>query len=292
MVKEAQIFVSEAEPNTFVLRKSFDPLTLCGSLASSRPFERTADVFEYGDWIFSGVETAIEQLKVVDRPRLRRTAVDSESSGNPVFGGRFNFRAQAGTDEPADVPYPFDERYSVNPNAAVEKLCWDVSFTGTPTARDATRFLFSHLVDAPPPEQHLLYSAIVKISSPSLVFDVAWEEYSKFGYEGRLIIAANTMSMFEARAWDVLNKIVALRVPECEYFVFTITYLRGISRQQRLALLAELAMNPDISTQWRVLEAVGQFPQKESIAVLQNLTQSDSPDVRAEATERLSEINH
>jgi hypothetical protein len=165
------------------------------------------------------------------------------------------------------------------------------SLLGKITAEETTDRLFPLLFEGSLYDRRRAYGWLRWLGNPSAVLSAGLRAYRLYGYEGHLNEAVSLLTDLGAASWPALRRWAQRGGPESEALVDLIVTLPGVPDQERLQVLASLAMSPDESTRRRILEAVGHLPPNDGRALLSRLARSDAPedDVKDEARELIDE---
>jgi hypothetical protein len=88
-----------------------------------------------------------------------------------------------------------------------------------------------------------------------------------------------------------LQTLVQSEHPQCGMFIPVIAHLRGVSSQNRLALLETLASNPDVYVRYSLLDEISSLPNDEARPLLQILSHDIDPDIAEQAQSYLTALS-
>jgi hypothetical protein len=120
---------------------------------------------------------------------------------------------------------------------------------------DETDKRFAVLVKARSPRRSPEFSLLVSRATAREILAVALKQYERYGYEGRLSLAADLLSEMGDEGWKALRELCDTSRPECAYFVDAIAASRGVRRADRVDALRRLASNPDPEVRAGVLNS-------------------------------------
>jgi hypothetical protein len=176
----------------------------------------------------------------------------------------------------------FAAEFKTEPFEAIRTLRVFVEF-GLVTRVNATKWLFPLFLKARGDLREHIYETLLRLEEPDSNLIVALAEYYKHGNEERLAMAASLLADIGAPALPALRVLVRSGSPECEMFVPVIARLRGVSVQNRLALLAHAASNASTGVRYGLLEALHAFAPHEAIPLLRTLSCDTDTDIAGEA---------
>ena len=206
----------------------------------------------------------------MENPQNRSTAVPSSYTSRRDTGNDPDIRESK---PPYAGETSFAEAFEKNARAALSRLVWQIVGSDPSAIRGeerlrAVRLIFQQIIDATPYAQRMGTLALLNFAEPAEILSVAISEHDVYGYEGRLLMAANLLDLFGTRSWPVLRELAKSGRPECEFFVSTIASFRGVPEEERLSALADLACNPHRGTRRRVLELLEDFPPDKTTAIV------------------------
>ncbi len=185
------------------------------------------------------------------------------------------------------------ERYSKianhSPETGVALLADDVRQRLTPR-KEATEWLFARLVASRSREESPFYKALLFISDPEELTDVALEQYRQRGYEERLSLVASLLGDMGRRSWPALRVLASNAGPESEYFVSVIASLDGVSPREKIAALAKMARSCDLDVLWGILNVLQNYPELRSPDTLLPLVTTYDEQLNEEAKELLAAL--
>jgi hypothetical protein len=203
---------------------------------------------------------------------------------------RYWARATPGTSTAEEMTEgDFAAEFKTKPFEVVRTLRAFVEF-GLVTRVDATKWLFPLILKARGDLRDHIYETLLHWEEPDAILIAALAEYYKHANEERLALAASFLADIGAPALPALRILVRSGSPECEMFVPVIARLRGVSVQSRLAILAQLPVNPSPDVRYSLLEALRAFAPHEEIPLLQTLSHDEDPDIADEARARLKSL--
>jgi hypothetical protein len=176
----------------------------------------------------------------------------------------------------------FAAEFKREPLEAIRTLRIFVEF-GLVSEANATKWLFPLLVKARGNLRNHIYEVLLYFKEPDTLLSTALVEYRRYGNEERLVVAASLLADIGADALPALRVLARSRSPECEMFVSVIAHLRGISLQDRLGVLAELASNPSSDVRYSLLESLRAFPSHHIIPLLKTLSKDEDEEIASEA---------
>jgi hypothetical protein len=158
--------------------------------------------------------------------------------------------------------------------------------------REETDKLFAALVKARSPRRSQDFSLLVSCAKAREILDVALKQYERYGYEGRLSLAADLLSEMGDDGWAALNEFCDKGQSECAYFVDAIAAFRSVRRAQRVAVLRRLASSPDPEVRAGVLNSQRYRPDCFDPSILDELRIRGDDEERGEVDQLADSCPH
>ncbi len=178
----------------------------------------------------------------------------------------------------------FDTYFGADPVGAINILRYFVDqVLASTTTVEATEILFPYLVKTRGEIRELVYEALLKFEEPQTILAVSLDEYGKHGNAERLALAASLIEAIGSPSFPVLRALARSDRPECDFFVHSIAYLRGVSANDRLSVLTALVRSPHVDVRRNVLEVLQGFSPQEALPLLRVLAKDEEEDIADEA---------
>jgi hypothetical protein len=181
------------------------------------------------------------------------------------------------------------ERYNKlaksDPHNAVKAILYDTS-RDLLSKRSAAEWLFSRLVSSRVAGGTPYFEAVLVISSPEQIAEIAVDQYRTSGNERRLAAAASLLRDYGTSAWPALRWIAKSGLADCEYFVDLVATATGIGLSEKIAVLVRMAEVGNVDTKWRILDAIESHPELRHPPILKSLLMGGDEEL-SEAVSRI-----
>jgi hypothetical protein len=170
-----------------------------------------------------------------------------------------------------------DEMFDSDPRFYLSRMTL-IALTVPGATRPVTEKLLPKLLRGAPSRRRLIRLALHIFGQPKEILEVAYEQFQRHGYEGRLMDAASLLADFGTDSWPALRSLAKSGAPMCQAFVGLIAGLKGVPSEERSAALRDLANNQDPTTRLRVLEALEELDPQYRRSILEALGRPDAPE--------------